>query len=643
MPTEAVPVPTGTVLSYNGYTFGAYVKTSVTREPVMSGDDRVVKYWKVTIHVSGWLTQEDADNFVEYEVSEIGDTLDAFMVDLRRTLAPNGKRLRYVSKGYGIDMDVNSDESTHRDVANGPRPGRLTWRPLGGAPDGCHGAFFEWEISTCIVECESFSANPGPDVLLECSFTVKYDVDEAGLVVITHSAVMQIPSSLRSDGRLIRNIEDAITGRVRKPPDGFIRRHSRQLSADRATCRLTIVDKQLEVPPPNDCVEIEMRQRIRQLTAGSPVWNATISGRVRLSPTASKYLAQSRFFNIACQRITYARRKAVSTQGGPLRTRRGVAIGTVEIEEDLFKNEAHFVVNYRILGAYLYEVARVSGLWQPLFGANNPPQRFPWTAQSHRESLGESAQKFRGYVGAQFSNDNEVILHVCPDAGPAIPTEVVANNGPQADEYGLIIEIYPLPPTESDMEQLDAQGNFLNNGGALNDTGDDLFPPETSWLQWTCTAERIVEHNRARHKPLSGTVTPRTPIVDPMGTAEDVAEDKTAPENSWDADVPDIFQRAASPSLMLRLTGNAVRVGHRVNPPRLVTYGGRELALAREHIVERTTGIGEGAVVFRTDWVLEYLIDGPPVEVPVLANPLLGTSGSNGVSGPLEFQDPIQK
>jgi len=131
--------------------------------------------------------------------------------------------------------------------------------------------------------------------------------------------------------------------------------------------------------------------------------------------------------------------------------------------------------------------------------------------------------------------------------------------------------------------------------------------------------------------------------VDPMGTAEDVAEDKTAPENSWDADVPDIFQRAASPSLMLRLTGNAVRVGHRVNPPRLVTYGGRELALAREHIVERTTGIGEGAVVFRTDWVLEYLIDGPPVEVPVLANPLLGTSGSNGVSGPLEFQDPIQK
>ena len=57
-----VPVPSGVVFSYNSFVFGPYCKTTVTEEP-MTGDNRTVKYSKITIKANGFITSLDADAF----------------------------------------------------------------------------------------------------------------------------------------------------------------------------------------------------------------------------------------------------------------------------------------------------------------------------------------------------------------------------------------------------------------------------------------------------------------------------------------------------------------------------------------------------------------------------------------------------
>ena len=70
-----------------------------------------------------------------------------------------------------------------------------------------------------------------------------------------------------------------------------------------------------------------------------------------------------------------------------------------------------------------------------------------------------------------------------------------------------------------------------------------------------------------------------------------------------------------------------VRVGHRVNPPKMLTYGGQPAILQQERIRETTMGVSEKTEMYRTDWELTYLIPSAPTSIPLPANPALGTDG----------------
>ncbi len=83
---------------------------------------------------------------------------------------------------------------------------------------------------------------------------------------------------------------------------------------------------------------------------------------------------------------------------------------------------------------------------------------------------------------------------------------------------------------------------------------------------------------------------------------------------------------------MVRLKGFGVRVGQRVNAPKMISFGGRKAVLTWENVGESTLGVSDTATAFRTDWDLVYLITTAPANIPVLANPVLGTDGSGGGS-----------
>lgn len=156
---------------------------------------------------------------------------------------------------------------------------------------------------------------------------------------------------------------------------------------------------------------------------------------------------------------------------------------------------------------------------------------------------------------------------------------------------------------------------------------DELFPAANSWLNWVCTPQRIVDHRLARHKPLSGTVNYQKTPYNPLGTSESLAQDVTTPKDGWTSTVPDIVQQLSAPSVLLRLTGFGVRIGHRVNAPKLVSYNGKPAYLAREDIREsRLTASGD-IIVYRTDWVLDYIVTESSDKIPLVADPVLGVDG----------------
>ena len=557
------------------------------------------------------------------------NTIDAYMLAMRRRLQVNGKNLKYINKGYGIDLNINGrlGESI-RDCNFGPKPGELTWTPMGGAPHGCHAAIFEWEVTTWIAECGSF--NPMPGVFSEISFTVTYETDEAGLVTIVYNGNAQIPLSLQSGQRrgdpprILYNIDQFIMNIFRPCPVGFLRRMSRQLSTDRASCSFTITDRQIEVPYPEDVVAIDMRHRIKQRGPFQPVWECSITGTIRLSPTAPKALAFQRFFSIAAQRIAWIRNHPpVPRDVGPGTEHPKVPIfGPIEMEEDLFKNESRFTIPFRMMGAPFNHVAQVSGLWRPVVNTphlNNAPN-YQWTAAKWNATLADNAQRNGGLMQARFDNNDEVIIDVCNNR---LRSEAVAR------DPNIAVSADQISDEAQNVDDKSFEG--VEPGDLLTGVGgttmEELFPPETSWLHWECTVNRIVDHRRVRHRPLGGTVTYTDPKVDPFAEVSGLQSDASDPAPDWTTTETDIIQQTASPSLTVVVRGFGARVVHRVNPPKLLNYGGRDVHLLDEQISETTLGVGAGVTAYRTSWTLVYLVTGGSSEIPLMANPFLGTDG----------------
>lgn len=633
----ALPVPDGVACVYNTIVFPANIRTKIVEEPVSSGDNRTVKYSRITIEINGFWTQDEAD---EMAGAAPGAPLDALMRAIRVKLQVNGKNLQYVNKGYGVDLNINqANGADPRDVAMGPKPGKLSWWPLGGAPDGCHGAGFSWSVSTCIPECLSATFRPGPGVFTEVFYTVSFDTGEDGLVTITTSGSASIPLSLQANNVLTANIDEYIGSIVAVPSLGFLRRINRQISADRSTCTFTITDRQVEIAYPNDVVNIEMEHTIKQTDISAKIWDATISGSVRLQPGVSKNIALQRVLPIIATRIQIARTRGQNNNVG-------ITPPIMGLTEHLFKNELRFSVRYKILGTQLETIILNSGLWTQINIASAGPiaqlGQTLWTTQTWAASLRgplffndvngpQGAQTFGGGLGAKFgSPTNDVIIDVCnyaANAGGARqfvgrPSLAAAPDDVISGEFAKTsaAQIAALEP-------INLMQEIPGPSGQLSDQGESEYDPESSWINWRCTVVPVTNHNIVRHKPLAGTVKYTTPNIDPLGPVVPVAQNKADQTPGWSASVPDVIQQVSSPSMMIELRGFGVRLAYRVQPPKLISFGGQTPVLVYESTPESTLAMAGGVVTYRTDWVLRYLVPTAPDSIPLPANPYQGIDG----------------
>ncbi len=636
--------PAGVVFSYNGITFPVSIKTQIKEKPIESGDGRVIKYSTITINVSGYITMNEAGNLT---------TLDALMRTWRTSLQKNGKTLTYINKGYGVDLTINAvGGGGVRDVAMGPKAGEFTWTPMGGAPVGCFAASFNWSVSATIPECTSAHYIPASGIFSEISFTVAYAQDEAGLTTVTTTGTIEIPLSLQSNNTLSNNVDQFFRDAIAAVPNNFIRTAQRQISADRRTCTFTLTDKQIEVCYPNDVVLIDAEHRVRDMGSQSQWgvgvrWDCSLSGTVRMSPTAPKSLALTRFWNIVLDRIKQTRNTAgLNANGTPTGNNCVVTWPMLEMAETLFKNQSRFSVRYKILnGATLRNILQASAIWKGIPGTNFGV----WAG-----SLSGNAQKQGGVLSPApaFAPADEVIVDVCntvaDDVGGGDWGDGQSSPGREAAlaaDAALIAAAEPITFMEG--VDGDAGGGDWGTPGALGfgggtsisgptggtSSGTDsgvIVPSATgSWMAWTCSVQRQVDHHVIRHKPLSGTVTYDSLPFDPLNLAQ-TQNDTSKPGFKVSASVADIIQQTSSPSVTLLLTGSAIRLGYRANPPKLVSFGGTTPTLKRELVRETELSADGGLIVYRTDWELTYIINSIVDTVDLPANPMLGVEGQVG-------------
>lgn len=602
-------MPTGVTCQYNGHTFNSAIRSTVTEDPITSNDNRFVKYSKITIKISGYVTQDDAG----------ADTIDAYMRSMRLKLQVHGKELIYKNKGYGSDLVINAPGGGGvRDTFLGPKAGALFWKPLGGAPLGGCAAFFTWEVSTCIPECESARYNPGQDIFTEVAYSTTYACDEAGLVVITTRGTAQIPLSLQADGTINANVDMFFAALVNPPSRGFLRTNSREISEDRSTCKFTITDRQVEVPYPNDVVHMDMKHRVAQKGTAAVKWDCTISGTVRMSPTADKFLAYRRFFVIAFERIAHARAVPRRTNTLPPR---------VDFEEDLFKNEARFTIRYTLINGTLTNIIANSGLWRPIVVRADRAAADRWDADTWVTSLAGNAQATKGVLGASFDQQYDVMVDVCHPSATRGGRRVAGDRVSLTPDE-LVQEMEQPGETDRDsLEPVNFMEQLPKSDGQLSEHGQEEYNPESSWISWQCEVRPVTDYKVIRHKPLAGTVNIDPITIDPMGVVQPVAEDGSDPKPGWNCDTPDIIQRTSSPSMMVHLRGFAVRLAYRINAPKLISFGGVTPVLLHEDCPETTFAMAGGVVFYKREWNLVYLLPTAPAALPLPANPFLGTDG----------------
>ena len=144
---------------------------------------------------------------------------------------------------------------------------------------------------------------------------------------------------------------------------------------------------------------------------------------------------------------------------------------------------------------------------------------------------------------------------------------------------------------------------------------DWFIPPENSLIDYEASIETWVSSNVAIHKPLgspvssSGTDAASSAAaqskMQPLERQTDTAGYKLAPVQG---SVPAaIVQNPTAGTIIVRLSGNAVRAGYRITPPTLVSFAGQVPTLLNAYVKEMQIG-DVGVPIYGLIWAIDYQI-----------------------------------
>lgn len=604
------------LLTYNGVKFDALYTSDIQGEPVYDDAKRTIKFLRWAITVSARITPQGADS-----------TTDPYLLTLRQKLTRPGQILQYQAKGFG-DFIINNPAVGVWDVDWGPKPELLSFKPIGNNL----AALVVWRCTVAIPECPTALFQRAVMML---NYSASWDIDTDGYHIINTSGALEIPLTYRSGNKVADNADNYRELAVPPVNLNFQRKQNFRLSADRRRLDFTITDTEMPVPLPVGTTLAQVKYKVHSNVGGVSGfvhWMHTLSGTFRVLPDRPKAEAFDKFFNIVAQKINNIIR---SPDESPIRRPCLIMLTNFEMENDVFGKDSHFSISFVGMGYTLKTVLQVSGLFAPI--SNNfqvvglppvPPESdFSAYARWQLENQ-KMAGHIRGNIKARFGKIGDLLLDLCVSTSTA-PTN------PSSNITNIRGGGTPSKQTPDLLSPIRAN---LSGKGAAAAYGEEA----NSWLLYDCAVEYYEDDHVVRHKPLAGTLTTRTGGDDYSKLSASAARQKDGTESFGPkTDTPDRFQRLSAPSATLRLRGAAMRVGHQIAAPRILSLDGQKLVQATQAIIPRTIGAIQGIPIYLLTWDIIYLCPTVPSALPSVANPALWLDGQTGLAPDNDTELPI--
>jgi len=584
-------LPAGGTAQYGDVVFGTLFHSNVTSTPIWDEAGRTIVAVEHEIYLSGHVQSDSG--------------IDTTMATVHQQLEAPGLALTYTSKGWGT-LQVNTAGGTAKDVDYGPKPKVLSFTPEGDK----QAALVEWRCSTRVPYCAD--SGKYEKAIMAWNYDWQHTVDGNGMSKIMVSGYLEVPASRPTGTRDIPDVADFYREKLASDvPLGFRREPGTyKLTKNRRRLDFSWVDSELPYPLPDGCTYASVRHRVR--------WNrgkdayyifATISGSLTVAPDKPVAHAFEKWKVIVNSRVHQSRDRINGLVVAVQNEKPAVFIDSLEIDEEMFGRTVDFVTTYRIIGAPIHRLIEFTGLFTRVEGI---------TFERWKTSMAETAHHIRGSAKIKFDPKMDAIIDLC--LASSSTSTLTAGTSSLSTLGQAILRPGNLRP---------AGQAILRPIQILGANANRLINPASSWIAYRCNIRFVEDESIVRLKPLpvaaSEVVVAPPPNQPSNPAAAALAQDH--PPAAASSPVPDILQRRSSPTPMVRMTGRALRLAHRVPTPHLETVGGVRATLAHQVIDEGVASAVGGIPIHYKTWDLFYELPSAPRSLPVIANPALDTAG----------------
>jgi hypothetical protein len=541
-------------VSYNGYQFSVYHRVvGLEARNVYDSAGRTVTHKVVRIQISD-------------RVHDSANRTDNSLRTIRRFLETPGGRFVFEDKGWG-PFSFNGDT---KDLIWGPKPQVLSWRDVG---DG-RSAEFTWSVEVATLD----AGGEQQKSIMEFNYTLAYSRDSSGYTARTYSGFLRIPQTRTSvNARALTDTADNYLEKIMPPLVPGFRRTTvdRTLSEDKCRLQFTVRDEEMdENVPPEYCIRAHAEHSVESDDSNLRKWGGTFSANYELQKGVPRSLGALLFTQLVRSRLSEAKKFIkgdAKGKGAQVIIPRQFSMREPEIYG---KNSSAFSFRY----SYVTDVGSIlgaSGLWLPAPGSD-------WKKWSTSISKALDA---RGLAALKFLPTDDAIIDLAAGQPPRVPS---AGGGGKLN----------LQP-----EGLD---EFLANIGF---NPNDVTPSK-SWLDYANTIRVEILDEVSELKKL--------PQAAPQQNAGNTSNLKAAAANLFKIPYAAagaagrVFQLRAAPTIVVTMTGNALRANHPIAPPELEDFGGLKPVAAGlpQNGFRQGVVANYGVPINAASWSLRYLLPG---------------------------------
>lgn len=564
--------------AYNGYTFPNDVQTvQFDGESVVDEADRVTQYIRYRVALR-----------FRVAVSDPAQNIDAAMAALKTTLMQRGGAFVYNNRGLGATFQVNTGSGV-LDVDAGPKPISFSFKPA-GKNQGC---WVTWTVEICLPDqCSQVVAYQ--NVVMTFNYRLTIHIDQHGLTQRTYTGFFRIPRTANQ----IQIADDFLEQIAPQALYGF-RCTSRDYnhSYDKTRMDFSVVHEEFPYNIlPEGVVDGDASHTIRSSDRGpyNLDWPGVISATYSVAKGVPPEQAVIAFFKLAKSRLDFARKRVTfdglpGDEKKPDTAPRIIVTGFEFSEPSIYNTqnvavELYYQAITTLKGIFDATNGAVDGagcgLWQPV-----GPDWDTWNA-----SVIQGPQSPRGSANLILRASDDILVDLCAGSVPRPPAQV-----PRPLEASFIGEmIGDLQP-----ERDEASSWFF-------------YEPEIEIIE----ESHAVTSSSLPAEPWAGGGSPGSG----QGSPGDWSEKGYKPGEKPGYPTDRVQQRAPS-TLIIYLSGHAMRAWYEIPCPKIVEYQGNAVKdVSKEEFncyfrTKQVGSLGPGMPIFYAQWRRRYVVEDRPSNV----------------------------